>query len=181
MNTTTIYKPIPGHAGYRAGEDGSIWSCWNFKGSGYAGQCKQVMTERWRRLKGDPRKGDGRRRYTLRKDGGGYRRCYAATFVLEAFVGPCPAGLECCHNNGDRTDDSAGNLRWDTSAANKADMDRHGTRPKGEQIGTAKLTVDDVRAIRNVGYPLRQHADRFGISEAMASLIIRRKAWKHVA
>ena len=31
--------------------------------------------------------------------------------VLEAFVGPNPPGLECCHNNGDPSDNRVENLR----------------------------------------------------------------------
>jgi hypothetical protein len=53
--------------------------------------------------------------------------------VLEAFVGPCPPGMEGCHNNGDGSDNRLENLRWDTHAANMQDAIRHGTfvRPLG--------------------------------------------------
>lgn len=47
--------------------------------------------------------------------------------VLTAFVGPCPAGMEGCHWNGDPTDNRAANLRWDTQSANQLDSIRHGT------------------------------------------------------
>lgn len=46
--------------------------------------------------------------------------------VLEAFVGPCPPGLECCHNDGDRTNNRLENLRWDTRSANQLDAVVHG-------------------------------------------------------
>lgn len=46
--------------------------------------------------------------------------------VLEAFVGPAPSGLVCCHNNGDGTDNRLENLRWDTLSANSKDAVRHG-------------------------------------------------------
>jgi len=45
--------------------------------------------------------------------------------VLTAFVGPCPDGLECCHNDGDPANNRVGNLRWDTRLANVHDMMRH--------------------------------------------------------
>jgi len=47
----------------------------------------------------------------------------------------------------------------------------------------AKLTEERVRAIRDahaIGFTQRQVAERFGISSATASLIIRRMAWAHV-
>lgn len=50
--------------------------------------------------------------------------------VLEAFIGPRPAGMQCCHNNGKRTDNRVSNLRWDTPSANMQDCIRHGTQPK---------------------------------------------------
>lgn len=45
--------------------------------------------------------------------------------VLEAFVGPCPGGMECCHNNGNPKDNRIENLRWDTHKANMADRVKH--------------------------------------------------------
>lgn len=57
------------------------------------------------------------------------RKLYALIhrLVLEAFVGPCPAGLECCHNDGDRGNATLRNLRWDTRAANTLDAVRQRT------------------------------------------------------
>ena len=34
ITTPVVYKDIPGFPGYRAGDDGSIWSCLNWGGSG---------------------------------------------------------------------------------------------------------------------------------------------------
>ncbi|GJJ22261.1 NUMOD4 motif-containing HNH endonuclease [Mycolicibacterium mageritense] len=41
--------------------------------------------------------------------------------VLDAFVGPCPDGMEACHNDGDRANARLDNLRWDTRSANTLD------------------------------------------------------------
>lgn len=46
--------------------------------------------------------------------------------VLEAFVGPRPAGYFACHNDGIRTHNRLSNLRWDTPSANTKDTVRHG-------------------------------------------------------
>lgn len=47
--------------------------------------------------------------------------------VLEAFVGPCPFGMEGCHGDGDPFNNKLDNLRWDTHQANMHDGIRHGT------------------------------------------------------
>lgn len=47
--------------------------------------------------------------------------------VLDAFVGPRPTGMECCHNDGDPTNNHVSNLRWDTKSANCLDSVQHGT------------------------------------------------------
>jgi hypothetical protein len=46
--------------------------------------------------------------------------------VLEAFVGPCPPGMEACHWNDIRHDNRLENLRWDTHSANEFDKVRNG-------------------------------------------------------
>lgn len=53
--------------------------------------------------------------------------------VLAAFVGPCPADMEGCHENGDPSDNSLSNLRWDTSSANKYDIVRHGNHHQAKK------------------------------------------------
>jgi hypothetical protein len=52
--------------------------------------------------------------------------------VLLAFVGPCPEGMECCHNNGIASDNRIENLRWDTHFNNNADRKRHGNYKTGK-------------------------------------------------
>lgn len=51
---------------------------------------------------------------------------YIHRLVLEAFVGPCPEGMECCHNDGDPSNNYLQNLRWDTPSANGFDHVKHG-------------------------------------------------------
>jgi hypothetical protein len=47
--------------------------------------------------------------------------------MLEAFVGPCPPGLEACHYNDDPADNRLENLRWGTRTENILDAVRNGT------------------------------------------------------
>ena len=54
-------------------------------------------------------------------------RVWVHHLVLKGFVGPQPEGTEACHNDGDPTNNVAGNLRWDTKSANARDRQLHGT------------------------------------------------------
>jgi len=46
--------------------------------------------------------------------------------VLTMFSGPAPEGMECCHENGNPSDNRLVNLRWDTRLENLRDRIRHG-------------------------------------------------------
>lgn len=54
-------------------------------------------------------------------------RVFVHRLVLEAFVSAAPSGLEACHNDGNPTNNTVANLRWDTKSANARDRRRHGT------------------------------------------------------
>lgn len=53
--------------------------------------------------------------------------------VLEAFVGPRPEGMECCHLDDDPTNNRLSNLRWDTHSANQYDQVRNGKHFEASQ------------------------------------------------
>lgn len=46
--------------------------------------------------------------------------------VLEAFVGPCPEGMEACHWDDDKTNNHLSNLRWASKSENMHDRVRNG-------------------------------------------------------
>lgn len=60
------------------------------------------------------------------KVGDGGRTLNVHQLVAEAFLGPRPDGLEVCHNNGERHDNRAENLRYDTHVENQRDTIRLG-------------------------------------------------------
>lgn len=53
---------------------------------------------------------------------------YVHRLVLEAFVGPCPEGMEACHfPDRDPSNNRLENLRWGTHRENMDDMRKHGS------------------------------------------------------
>jgi hypothetical protein len=105
---------------------------------------------------------------------------FIAILVLRAFVGPKPKGMQCCHLDGNRTNDSLRNLIWGSKATNEAHKALHGTVTKGQKNGMAKLTNEAVREIRRVGYPLEQHVLKYGVTKSLVSAVILGRIWKHV-
>lgn len=101
--------------------------------------------------------------------------------VAEAFHGTPSPGAVTRHLNGDPSDNRAENIAWGTCAENSADMVRHGKSTRGERSWFAKLTDDDVRAIRAAsGVTQRELAQRYGVSQQLVSRIQRGEAWTHV-
>ena len=103
--------------------------------------------------------------------------------VAEAFLGPCPPGMEVCHWDGNKQNNKVSNLRYDTRKNNHADKKRHGTDPSGMRHGRAKLTDDQVREIRRLrteGVSQQDLARQFGVCRPLISYIEHRKIWDHI-
>lgn len=136
MLTTVEFRDIEGFPGYRAGSDGSIWSCL---------RTSSKEPGNWRSLKFSALKG-GYLTITLMQTGV-RRRKLAHRIILLSFIGPCPLGMQSCHFDGNRTNNAIANLRWDTPKNNQIDRLRHGTALNGSRCGAAKLTEDKVSII----------------------------------
>lgn len=120
---------------------------------------------------------------TLHKQG----RCqsfFVHQLVLLAFVGPCPEGMEGCHEDRNRQNNWVGNLRWDTPKGNSQDRIRHGTHPEGEKNGYAKLTQSKVVRMRKLWesgeYSRAQLAKLFDIRPDTVKSVVTRRRWKHI-
>lgn len=114
----------------------------------------------------------------------GKRKTYCVhQLILITFVGFCPNGMECCHNNGIKTDNRLNNLRYDTHSNNILDSVKHGTHvdSKGEKHGSSKLTEQQVKEIRELAisgeYTPKMIAKMFEISPKTVSNIKLRKRW----
>lgn len=103
--------------------------------------------------------------------------------VLHAFVGPRPDGLVAAHNDGDKENNHANNLRWCTQKENIEDKTKHGTIVRGERIKRSVLTKADVEWIR--AYPVRrgmfrEMARRLRVSNCAIYGAYHGKTWRHV-
>lgn len=169
------YRDIPGFPGYRAGSDGTIWSCWT-RGRR---RCMS-MTDKWHVL--HPSGGRGYRGVKIKQgDSLVFRGVHR--LVLMAFVGPCPPGMQACHYpDRSRANNALSNLRWDTPAKNNADKVEQGTHQCGENNGCAKLTREQIREIRvkfaSGQFFQRQLAEMYGVAQATVSKVIRRTSWR---
>jgi hypothetical protein len=104
------------------------------------------------------------------------------TLVAEAFIGPRPAGLFCCHNDGDGWHNEVSNLRYGTPKSNSEDMVRHGNSLPGSKNAQAKLNenvVSQIKCRRGTSY--RDLAVEYGVSFATIQKIMSGEGWKHVA
>ena len=109
-----------------------------------------------------------------------YRRL-VHRLVLFAFVGPCPDGHECNHQDGDKTNNHLGNLEWTTPSANQLHSYRTGLHPvtRGERVGLAKLTEGQVRTIRTWRgrATLQAVAEQFGVGQTTIFNIWHGQTW----
>lgn len=177
-NCSVEYRLIEGFPAYRVGNDGSVWSLWEKLRPGTATQWNVGTT--WRRMS----PGLIRDHETVNLTNGREKvQRYVHRMVLEAFVGPCPAGMECCHNDGNPRNNALGNLRWDTKKANANDKRGHGTMYQGERCHTAMIKASDVVTIRQRWANGERQVDlaaEYGIGATTINSIVRRKSWKHV-
>lgn len=108
---------------------------------------------------------------------------YIHRLVLLIFTGPCPNGMEGCHNDGNPKNNFIVNLRWDTHRNNEQDKIRHGTSVCGSQIKQSKLNNQDVINIRNRhinGECVIDIAKHYSVKIRAIYKILKRESWKHV-
>jgi hypothetical protein len=168
------FRHIADFPGYAIGNDGSVWTCRRV-GPPYG------ISSSWRRS--CPTRNNSGHYVIVLRQHGKPRTMMLHRLLLTAFVGPCPEGMEACHNNGDPADNCLVNLRWDTRLANVADSRRHGTIARGSRNGHAKATESDVIEIRQrvqAGEKQKDLAVEYGMGKSRISQIVNRRTWRHV-
>lgn len=175
------YRNCPGHPGYKVGSDGSVWSQWEQRSLGIGRGTRSVRGDRWKRLTSHMKK----RGYPIVSLYPGHLTLAVHRLVLEAFVGPCPPGMEARHfPDRNPANNALTNLSWSTHADNEADKIQHGTQLVGVRHPNAVLNDDKVREIRRLhsqGARFVDIAKQFGISSSTARDVASRKRWKHVS
>lgn len=162
------YRIVERAPDYAVGDDGSVWS---------------KRRRQWRRLKGCV-KNHGYRTVSLYYEPWKRVEEYVHRLVLEAFVGPCPEGMECCHfPDRTRTNNNLNNIRWDTVAENSNDADIHGTRIRGSRSGVAILTEEIVQHARerydHHNVSMTTLAKELDVDVITVFDFIKGRTWKH--
>jgi hypothetical protein len=90
---------------------------------------------------------------------------HASRFALEFTVGSVP-GMWALHTCDTPSCCNPGHLYWGTPQQNVADMQARGRKVqvRGEQHGMARLSADDVAAIRASAASSRELADQYAVS-----------------
>lgn len=162
------YREIPGYPGYRIGTDATVWTR---KQRGRWGK----MLDEWRPIKVQVNPTTGYLFVAISGAAGRPGKPYVHGLLLEAFIGPRPPGAHGCHNDGDKLNNTLGNLRWDTRSGNMQDAIRHGTFRTGTAHHNAKLTTGEVAEIHRLrwsGLTQRAIAERMGVSQSHVSDIL---------
>jgi hypothetical protein len=102
--------------------------------------------------------------------------------VARAFIGERPTGLDICHNDGDKTNSAANNLRYDSRKANLDDRHLQGTMRSAITANVFnEVDIPPIRRRARSGEGVCSIARSLGVNHATISNIVNRKTWKHVA
>lgn len=147
-NLEIVWKTIPSLKGYyQASNTGLIKSVDRFVNGFSARAGKPVMIHRKEKMLSQNVRGNGYKSVCICVDGA-MKTEQVHKLVLMAFRGVRPKGLVACHNDGNPDNNNITNLRWDWPSENYKDIEKHGTRAKGEKVGTSKLTKQEVIEIK---------------------------------
>lgn len=150
-----MWKPIPGFSMYEASSSGHV---------------RNVKTNR---LVASNLGSHGYLMGNMKSDDGKWGARLLHAVIATAFYGPRPIGYDCCHNDGDRANNRAENLRWDTRLANVGDQKKHGTF---SWHGSKKLRDEDVPLViarAETGERFDSIARDFGVTRNVVSTVLR--------
>lgn len=168
------YRDVPGFPGYRAGSDGSVWSCLISSGK---------LTSHWRR-----------RKTILSSTGYGWltlwrkrkKKSYHVHQVIAfAFLGPRPQGLCVNHKDGNKLNNLPSNLEYVTFKENMQHALRTGLRKnhrRGSDNPASRHTEEQIRTVLLLEGTATQRAIArlVGMNYRQVNNVLRGRTWKHV-
>ena len=176
-NRNETWRPIPGYEEfYKVSDFGRIKSLGRIRTSGIPLRGKLLKQATVH---------NGYKQVALCSNGT-VKRCLVHRLVLESFIGPCPVGMESCHDPDPSPDNNAlVNLRWGTKKENMKDRANHGIwkAARGEMAGRAKRTEKDIEQMflmRREGATCAFIARHFSAHPSCVSRALRGIEWKHV-
>ncbi|HYH69326.1 MAG TPA: HNH endonuclease [Urbifossiella sp.] len=101
--------------------------------------------------------------------------------VLFAWVGPPGVGEECRHLDGNRSNNTVGNLAWGTPKENAADRTAMGRSCRPPVKWPVKLSFGLAKSIREqfaAGAAKKALARQFEVSPANIRKVLRGEAWR---
>lgn len=186
MQSNETWRTVPGYEGhYEVSIDGRVRSLDRqiLRADG------KPLTVRGRIMK-TAVSGRGYSRLTLVKDGvqwrAGVHQVVARAWLPapRRRIGARRGEFVVNHKDGNKLNNHATNLEYITADANVRHARAAGVlSAKGAKNNKAKLTEDDVRAIRerySLGEVQTSLAAAFKVNQTTISLIVRRKGWEHV-
>ena len=129
--------------------------------------------------------------YVSISDNGCVKKYYIHQLVAKAFLDNPESRTEVNHIDCNTLNNHVSNLEWSTRSENlkhawtNGMMSNRVTNPlRGEKSPSAKLSADDVIAIRqhytNGGTSYRKIASQYGVGNTAIQSIIERKTWRHI-
>jgi hypothetical protein len=176
-----VYKDIPGFPGYRAGSDGTIWSCWKMRG-----RKKKIMTDNFHQILPTVVKKNKfyqKHTVTICNSDGKCLHKNVSFFILITFVSNQPEGKNPLHWDDNPFNNNVRNLRWGTNNDNMKDMVRNGKSAFGSRNPNAKLDDEKVIQIKKMikdGKTDHDISIIFNVHRAEINRIRDRKIWKHI-
>lgn len=106
------------------------------------------------------------------------------TLVGDAFLGPRPEDHQVNHRDGDKANNCVSNLEYLNRSQHEAHTSALGLRPFGNNVSTAKLTPEQVIAIRedyargNITFT--ELAKIYGVAKGNIARIVRLQTWRRL-
>jgi hypothetical protein len=182
LQSTDNFREIPGYPGYFASNEGEIWS-------GRRRHGNHVRIENGRFVGGDIRKLSFRiskkcpyKMTTITDVNGKANPGLVHKYVLLAWHGLRPDGMEARHLDGNKMNNKPSNLAWGTMLENYEDNIRLGVLVCGDDCNWSKMTSELVEKMRyEMAAGGTSHAElskKYGFSASLIGYAVSGKTWK---